>query len=65
MNAALAGKVAFVSGASSGTGEATARMLANEGASLAIAARRVDRLNELRDELAEVGAKVRVTCRCL
>lgn len=60
MVAALNGKVAFVSGASSGIGAATARVLAGEGASLAIAARRVERLHELRDELEAGGTKVHV-----
>lgn len=60
MVAALNGKVAFVSGASSGIGAATARVLAGEGASLAIAARRAERLHELRDELAAGGTKVHV-----
>ncbi|MER5356910.1 SDR family NAD(P)-dependent oxidoreductase [Streptomyces sp. NPDC002785] len=60
MSSALQGKVALVTGASSGIGEATARMLAAEGAAVAIAARRVGRLHALRDELAAAGAEVHV-----
>ncbi|MEV7090312.1 SDR family NAD(P)-dependent oxidoreductase [Streptomyces sp. NPDC093085] len=56
----LEGKVALVTGASSGIGEATARMLAAEGAAVAIAARRADRLRALGDELTAAGARVHV-----
>lgn len=54
----LQGKVALVTGASSGIGEATAVALAAEGAAVAIAARRVDRLDTLKTKLEAEGARV-------
>ena len=53
----LAGKVALVTGASSGLGVHFARTLAAAGASVAIAARRADRLASLQAELQSAGAK--------
>lgn len=47
--AALDGKTAIVTGASSGIGAATAAALAREGARVAVGARRLDRLAELGD----------------
>ncbi|GGP34367.1 SDR family NAD(P)-dependent oxidoreductase [Saccharothrix coeruleofusca] len=54
----LQGKVALVTGASSGIGEATAVALARAGATVAIAARRVERLKALEERLTEEGARV-------
>jgi NADP-dependent 3-hydroxy acid dehydrogenase YdfG len=54
----LAGRVALVTGASSGIGDATARALAQAGAKVAIAARREDRLNTLARELRQTGSEV-------
>ncbi len=45
------GKVAIVTGASSGIGLATARLLAGRGAKVALAARSADKLNQLAAEL--------------
>lgn len=58
MTGKLAGKVAIVTGASSGIGEATAIALAAEGATVAIAARRSDRLAALAKRLTESGGQV-------
>ena len=48
----LEGRVAVVTGASSGIGEATVRALSGAGASIALGARRADRLQAIADSLA-------------
>src|SRR5215210_8014850 len=53
----LDGKVAFVTGATSGIGEATARRFAEEGASVALIARSDDEGERIRKELEEAGHK--------
>ena len=54
----LDGKVAVVTGASSGIGEATAEALAAEGATVVVAARREDRLADLTKRVEEGGGRV-------
>ena len=51
----LEGTVALVTGASSGIGEATARALAAQGAKVAVAARRLERLERLAEEIGSEG----------
>jgi clavulanate-9-aldehyde reducatase len=54
---ALDGKVAAITGASSGIGEATAVALANEGAAVALGARRKDRLDQLAETIESEGGR--------
>ena len=51
------GRVAFVTGASSGLGIHAAKALAKTGAAVALVARREDRLREVADELATLGVE--------
>ena len=59
-NGKLTGKVALVTGASSGIGEATALALAQEGAAVAVVARRRERLEELAQKIDAVGGQAHV-----
>ena len=56
----LAGKVAIITGASSGIGEATARKLAEAGANVVLAARRADRLEDLQRDIKQSGGQALV-----
>src|SRR3954453_9517055 len=53
----IAGKVVVITGASSGLGEAPARLLSAEGASVVLGARRAERLRASADELTDKGGK--------
>jgi len=57
MAGSLAGRVALVTGASSGIGEAAAIALAAAGATVAVSARRADRLQELVKKIEAAGGK--------
>jgi NADP-dependent 3-hydroxy acid dehydrogenase YdfG len=57
VTADLSGKVAAVTGASSGIGEATAVMLAEAGAAVSVAARRGDRITDLAKKIEGAGGR--------
>lgn len=57
---ALSGKVAVVTGASSGIGAAVATALAREGAHVALGARRLDALESLKAKISGLGGKVAI-----
>jgi hypothetical protein len=59
-NIDLSGRVAFVSGASSGLGAQFARTLSKAGASVVLASRRIDRLKTLRAEIESMGGDAHV-----
>ena len=59
-NLDLSGRVAFVSGASSGLGAQFARTLSHAGAAVVLAARRVERLKTLRAEIESTGGDAQV-----
>ncbi|HUI87990.1 MAG TPA: SDR family NAD(P)-dependent oxidoreductase [Anaerolineales bacterium] len=53
-------KVAVVTGASSGIGEATAQRLAGAGLQVTLVARRLERLHDLREQIEAAGGKAKV-----
>ena len=55
---AMHGRIALITGASSGFGEHFARLLAGQGAKVVIGARRVDRLAALAEELGDAALAV-------
>jgi NADP-dependent 3-hydroxy acid dehydrogenase YdfG len=59
----LNGAVAVVTGASAGIGEATALALARRGAHVVVAARRIERLDDLADRI-EAGGGRAMAIRC-
>ncbi len=56
----LTGRTALVTGASSGLGARFARLLADNGAQVVLASRRVERLKELRAEIEAAGGQAHV-----
>ena len=54
----LKGKVAVITGANSGVGEATALAFAKEGATVVISARRIEPLNAVADKIKAEGGTV-------
>jgi NAD(P)-dependent dehydrogenase (short-subunit alcohol dehydrogenase family) len=63
MGQKLAGKVVFVTGASSGIGEGLAREAAGQGAAVVLAARRIERTARLAAELEATGGRA-LAVRC-
>ncbi len=57
MNEGISGKIVVITGASSGLGEAAARLLASQGAAVVLGARRAERLASLVNEVTAGGGK--------
>ena len=53
----LTGRVALITGGSSGLGVQFAKALANQGADIALCARRMNRLEEVKKEIEAIGSK--------
>ena len=53
----IKGKVVIITGASSGIGEATAKLLASKGANVVLGARREQELKQLVDEIQNAGGQ--------
>ncbi|HCW95209.1 MAG TPA: short-chain dehydrogenase, partial [Pseudomonas sp.] len=53
----LDGKIAFVSGASRGIGEAIAKLLAQQGAHVIVSSRKIDGCQAVADAIVEAGGK--------
>lgn len=64
MDLKLGGKTALVTGASVGIGRAIAKALAAEGVHVAIAARRVEKLQELSAEITAAGGRAPMAIAC-
>ena len=57
MTEGIEDKIVVITGASSGLGEATARLLSAQGATVVLGARRADRLQSLAKELTPAAAR--------
>ena len=64
MGTNIEGKVVVITGASSGLGEAAARLLASKGATLVLGARRLDLIQALATKLISEGRQA-VCCMAL
>jgi NADP-dependent 3-hydroxy acid dehydrogenase YdfG len=53
----IEGKIVAITGASSGIGEATARLLADKGAAVVLGARRTARLTTIAEEITQAGGR--------
>lgn len=57
MTTGIEGKIVVITGGSSGLGATTARLLSQKGATIALGARRTDRIQSLAQELSNAGGK--------
>jgi NADP-dependent 3-hydroxy acid dehydrogenase YdfG len=56
----IKGKIALITGASSGIGYSTAKALAREGAKIVAGARRIEKLNDLKAEIENQGGEIAI-----